>query len=106
MFITARKLKNRGACFEELQRFSAEWPNGVEVTRESLKRAYDLGLPLAWFAYNFLSVRQYEAFWCYSAKIYFSRNDCFAPEADYKALREVLFPSMSRKKLNLKSKEG
>ena len=38
----------RGACREQRDIFEAEWPEGVEVTIENVRRARELGLNLAW----------------------------------------------------------
>ena len=44
--ITLRML--RGACEEQRAIFKAEWPEGVDVTLENVRRAQELGLSLAW----------------------------------------------------------
>ena len=38
----------RGACKEQRDIFRAEWPEGVDVTLENVRRAQELGLTLAW----------------------------------------------------------
>ena len=38
----------RGACKEQRDIFEAEWPEGVDVTIENVRRAQELGLTLAW----------------------------------------------------------
>ena len=42
--------ENRVAIFEE------EWPEGVEITPESLMRAAELELDLSWYVYCFLPI--------------------------------------------------
>ena len=44
--ITLAMLK--GACKEQRDIFKAEWPKGVDVTLENVRRAQELGLTLAW----------------------------------------------------------
>ncbi|MBK7330575.1 MAG: hypothetical protein IPI85_16310 [Dehalococcoidia bacterium] len=44
--ITLAMLK--GACKEQRDIFRAEWPEGVDVTIENVRRAQELGLALAW----------------------------------------------------------
>jgi len=43
------------ACADQRQTFNREWPDGVEVTRENLRRAAALNLNLDWFAPRVLS---------------------------------------------------
>lgn len=50
MMITAAWLRERDACAAEVRIFEAEWPEGVEVTPESIERARKLNLDLAWLA--------------------------------------------------------
>ena len=38
----------RGACREQRDIFRAEWPEGVDVTLENVRRAQELGLNLGW----------------------------------------------------------
>ncbi|MBK9077611.1 MAG: hypothetical protein IPL77_22065 [Flavobacteriales bacterium] len=38
----------RGACKDQRDIFRAEWPEGVDVTIENVRRAQELGLNLAW----------------------------------------------------------
>ena len=44
--ITLAMLK--GACREERAIFRKEWPEGVEVTLENVRRAQEIGLSLEW----------------------------------------------------------
>ena len=44
--ITLAMLK--GACREQRAIFRKEWPEGVEVTLENVRRAQEIGLPLEW----------------------------------------------------------
>jgi len=54
MKVTARKLRNKGACEVDVLIFEKEWPKGVEITLEVLQRAAELELGLDWFARAFL----------------------------------------------------
>jgi len=38
----------RGACKEQRDIFEAEWPEGVDITIENVRRAQELGLNLVW----------------------------------------------------------
>ena len=50
MYITTKWLKKHRACSEEQVRiFTKEWPEGGEVTVDTLKRAVALDLDLEWF---------------------------------------------------------
>lgn len=53
--VTAAWLRQHSACLEELAIFEKEWPAGVEVNAESLRRACKLGINLYWFADEWLS---------------------------------------------------
>jgi hypothetical protein len=55
MFITARKLKAKFACDEQVALFKEHWPKGTEVTEKALRKAHRVGLNLNWFAATFLS---------------------------------------------------
>ena len=48
MKITTRMLRHKGACPGQVDIFKAEWPNGMDVTRESCIRAVELGLDINW----------------------------------------------------------
>lgn len=48
MIITKEILKEKEACAEQLNIFIKQWPNGVEVTRENLEKAKEIGLDLVW----------------------------------------------------------
>ena len=52
MIITRDWLLAHGATPEcaDLARFDAEWPDGVEVTAESLARAREIGIDTVWWA--------------------------------------------------------
>ncbi len=53
--ITRAWLEDGDACDDQVATFSAEWPDGVEITREALLRAAELELDLSWFADHVLS---------------------------------------------------
>jgi predicted DsbA family dithiol-disulfide isomerase len=60
--ITRAWLEDRGACHDQVATFAAEWPDGVEITREALLRAAELGLDLSWFADHVLSEQARQAY--------------------------------------------
>jgi hypothetical protein len=60
--ITRAWLEDRDACHDQVATFSAEWPDGVEITREALLRAAGLELDLSWFADHVLSAPARQAY--------------------------------------------
>ena len=50
MLITAAWLRARQACPDRVVRFEREWPEGAEITAESVARARALGLDVGWVA--------------------------------------------------------
>ena len=50
MQITVELLKQLGATCEQVQTFAREWPDGAEVTPESVARAVELKLDIDWLA--------------------------------------------------------
>jgi uncharacterized protein YeaC (DUF1315 family) len=54
MRVTAENLERLYACPEQVAIMRSEWPDGVEVTKESLLRAMALGLDLNWWAQHAL----------------------------------------------------
>lgn len=50
MRVTREDLVKLEACDYDRDCFYKEWPNGVEVTEESLKRAFEIGLDVSWWA--------------------------------------------------------
>ena len=54
MKITAKALREKGACPEQVELFVSEWPEGGEVTEAGLLRAAKIGLDMGWFARHFL----------------------------------------------------
>lgn len=50
MRITLEWLIERGVCGPSLTVFSETFPDGTEITRESLRRAAEAGLNVAWLA--------------------------------------------------------
>ena len=60
--MTARMLREKGACSDQVDIFAAEWPKGGRVTRHALIRAAELHLNLDWFASTFLPAPAWAAF--------------------------------------------
>ena len=56
MKITARLLRSKGACPDQVAIFVKEWPEGAEVTLPNCLRAAELGLDFDWAADNLLSL--------------------------------------------------
>ena len=54
MRVTAKQLRDKKACEDQVLVFKKEWPRGVRVTFDSLQRAAELELDLDWFAAAFL----------------------------------------------------
>ena len=52
--LTAADLREIGACAEQVRQFKAEWPDGVDLTEQSIGRAREMGMDLGWFATNAL----------------------------------------------------
>ena len=52
--ITAKMLRDAGACNDQVVLFEREWPNGARVTLTNCRRAIELGLNLDWAACRFL----------------------------------------------------
>jgi len=62
MKVTAEMLRNKDACEDQVEIFEKAFPTGTRVTRRVCLRAAELGLNTDWFALNFLSPKQFEAF--------------------------------------------
>ena len=60
--ITAKMLRGRGACKDQIDTFEQTWPDGAELTLDNLIRAAKLDLSIEWFAENFLSDPAGEAY--------------------------------------------
>ena len=54
LHITVNWLEERGACKYQVERFSETFPNGVDVSLKSLRKAAKAGLDLNWFAEEIL----------------------------------------------------
>lgn len=55
--ITSRMLQYRDACSEQVDLFKAVFPTGLEVNRQNILRAVEVGLDLVWAINFFLSDR-------------------------------------------------
>jgi len=55
MKITTELLRKKKACEEQVVIFEKEWPNGIEITLESLDKALELELDIDEFANIFLT---------------------------------------------------
>ena len=68
MYITRQMLGKAGMHYRQRVAFRNEWPNGVEVTQDSLTRATGLGTDVHWFAFGLFLSHQlpYEAWQTYN----------------------------------------
>ena len=78
--ITAKMLKDKGACAEQVTLFQKTWPNGVVPSLKALRLANKKGLSLLWFAKHFLSVPANKAY-----------NEAITPA--WKAYNEAITPA-------------
>ena len=62
MKITREWLEGHDACRSQVDIFAAEWPDGVEITEESLNRAVALSLNLDWLAERVLTAPAWAAY--------------------------------------------
>ena len=62
MRITSAWLNEHKACQDQVAIFSQEWPEGVTVSLEVLKRAAELSLSLGWFAAEVLEASACKAY--------------------------------------------
>ena len=62
MNITARLLRSKDACEDQVHIFAKQWPNGAAVTLANCRRAMKLGLDLDWAAAHLLSTAASEAY--------------------------------------------
>ena len=54
MNVTKQLLQAHNACDSQVDIFAAEWPEGVDITEEVLRRALALDLNLDWAAWHLL----------------------------------------------------
>jgi hypothetical protein len=54
MRITVEQLCEANACSEQVEVFAKEWPDGIEVTQDSVDRAVELDLDIGWLAVTIL----------------------------------------------------
>ena len=62
MNITARLLRSKDACEDQVHIFATQWPNGGVVTLANCRQAMKLGLDLDWAAAHLLSTAASEAY--------------------------------------------
>ena len=60
--ITARLLRARGACHEQVQLFRKTFPEGTPVTLSACRKAAKAGLLLDWAADNLLSAAAWKVY--------------------------------------------
>ena len=60
--ITRELLVAHGACKDQLERFTAEWPDGLEVSAEAIPRVIALDLDVAWAAKALLTAVGWERY--------------------------------------------
>lgn len=54
MRVTKQLLEEHNTCEDQLIIFESEWPNGVNLTPNVLRRALEIGLNLRWFVNHVL----------------------------------------------------
>ncbi len=60
MRITAKKLKAKGACEDDIKAFEKQWPDGCNVTRKNCEIAFEkLYMHVPWAARNLLSPKAF-----------------------------------------------
>lgn len=98
MRLTAAMFRSYHACEEQVVIFAEEWPEGCEVSVETLLRAIELNLDIDWLACEFLEAplreeyrRQVTLFWAE----YKRQRDPFL--AEYKRKRAPLWAEFERK---------
>lgn len=64
MYITAQMLQDIDAPEPQVNRFLMEWPDGVEISRDSLERAAELCLDMHYFAFCLLPLVAWRAYRC------------------------------------------
>ena len=63
MRITAKMLREKGACFGDVNCFEERWPDGCDITPKNCKIAFgELGMDIDWAAEELLSVQVYIKF--------------------------------------------
>jgi hypothetical protein len=60
--ITARWLRSRGACSDQVKVFKKQWPKGALLRKATLLKAARLKLDLDWFANEYLSAPARKAY--------------------------------------------
>ena len=56
LIVTAKWLRERGACKDQIEVFEREWPFGADVTAANIRHAAKLGLNVGWFVCEYLEV--------------------------------------------------
>lgn len=62
MKLTYKDLKAKRPCKDQLKIYMDNFPDGLEITKEDLLKAQELGLDIQWFAFNFLPAPAREAY--------------------------------------------
>ena len=60
--ITAKMLRAKNACENQVAIFEREWPKGARPTLKNIRRATELGLDVDWFARTFLDAPAWAAY--------------------------------------------
>lgn len=62
MKVTAKWLRSKFACKDELKVFENEWPDGMPITKEAIVRAFALGLDVDFGVEQILSEPAIESY--------------------------------------------
>lgn len=92
MKVTKEDLVKMGCCLDHISIFKEVWPDGAEVTEENLRKAFDAGLNVDWWASRKLGSRFLDT---KDELLDAFRNACRVHRATYSAGRESLLAAHS-----------
>jgi hypothetical protein len=100
--ITHEWLVEHGACEDQRAVFAAEWPDGVELSEQSLYRAAELGLDLGWLARQYLPTPLWAEYERQEAPLLAEYERQWAPLwAEYQRQRAPLWAEYERQRAPL-----
>lgn len=90
MFATVEMLESKNACQPQVEIFKAEWPQGIEITLESVSCAQKLGLSLNWFGAEFFTDKAWEIYRMKNGAAWMERRKSRMPASiDYRIARDM-----------------
>ena len=90
MRVTTTMLENLNACSQQVEIFRAEWPEGCEITKQTVLRAVELKLDIEWAAENLLSKEAFRSYQKARAPHWNTYQEACAPHL--KAYNEAVAP--------------